>query len=55
MVDQVLEQWRSEGLPMIHLGPGENCTNLEKLLSRPEKMEHLEGVRAWLWREGTSH
>ena len=48
-VEKALEVWRSEGAPVIHLGPGENCRDLEKLLSnRNVKPEYLEAVRAWL-------
>ena len=47
-VEKALEIWRSRGAPVIHLGPGENCLDLEKLLSRPNvKQQHLEAVRAW--------
>ena len=46
---KALELWRSEGAPLIHLGPSENCENLKKLLSNPNvKPEHLRDVRAWL-------
>ncbi len=48
-VQKALELWRSEGAPIIHLGPGENCSDLEKLLSnRNVKSGHLEAVKAWL-------
>ncbi len=48
-VEKAIELWRSEGAPIIHLGPGENCSNLETLLSnRNIKPQHLEVVRAWL-------
>lgn len=48
-VEKALEIWRSEGAPVIHPGPGENCFDLAKLLSNPNaKPEHLEPVKAWL-------
>ena len=48
-VEKALEIWRSKGAPVIHLGPGENCLDLEKLLSRPGvKPEHLQAVKTWL-------
>lgn len=44
-----LKQAIDGGAPVIHLGPGVNCLDLEKLLSRPDvAREHLEAVRAWL-------
>ena len=52
-VEKALEIWRSEGAPVIHLGPGENCLDLEELLSRADvKPEHLEAVKAWLKKHG---
>jgi hypothetical protein len=46
---KALEIWRSRGAPVIHLGPGENCLDLEKLLSNPNTPEkHLLAVKAWL-------
>ena len=48
-VEKAIELWRKEGAPVIHLGPGENCFDLEKLLSNPDiKDEHLLAVRRWL-------
>ncbi len=41
--------WRSHGAPVIHLGPGENCFDLEELLDNQDiKPEHLEAVAEWL-------
>jgi putative DNA primase/helicase len=46
---EVIELWRAEGAPIIHLGPGENCEDLGELLSRPQvPPEHLEAVKTWL-------
>ena len=47
-IEQVLELWRSVGRPVIHLGPCENCFDLEELLSNANiKREHLEAVKTW--------
>jgi hypothetical protein len=45
---KVIEVWRKEGAPIIQLGPGETCFDLEVLLSSPAKPDHLEVVKAWL-------
>jgi len=48
-VEKVIELWRSEGGPVVHLGPGENCFDLEKLLKNTNvKPEHLHAVKTWL-------
>lgn len=48
-VQKALEIWHSKGAPVIHLGPGENCFDLDKLLSRPDvKPPHLIAVCEWL-------
>ena len=48
-VEKAIEIWRSEGAPLIHLGAGENCHDLEKLLkSTNVKPEHLQAVKTWL-------
>ncbi|MFC1929718.1 hypothetical protein ACFLW6_02470 [Chloroflexota bacterium] len=48
-IDGALKLWRAEGAPVIHLGPGENCLDLEKLLSHPDIADrHLEAIKAWL-------
>lgn len=48
-VAKALWIWRSKGAPVIHLGPGENCFDLEELLSDPNVLErHLVAIRAWL-------
>jgi putative DNA primase/helicase len=47
-VSEALKIWTAEGKPLIHLGPGVNCLDLEKLLSSNVKPEHLKAVRAWL-------
>jgi len=47
--EQVIAIWDREGRPLIHLGPGENCEDLAKLLSHHEiKPEHLSAIREWL-------
>ncbi len=41
--------WSAEGKPVIYLGPGENCFDMEKLLSHRNINErHLAAVREWL-------
>ena len=46
---RVLQVWEAEGKPVIHLGLGENCFDLAKLLSNPDvKPEHLKAVKGWL-------
>ncbi len=48
-VEKVIEIWQSEGAPLIHLGPGQNCEDLEKLLSNHNvKPHHLKVLKAWL-------
>jgi len=48
-LDKAISLWHSEGSPIIHLGDGENCLNLEKLLTAPMvDPEHLQVVEKWL-------
>ncbi len=48
-VEQALSIWQEAGRPIIYLGPGENCVDLERLLSNGEINErHLATVRRWL-------
>ena len=48
-IEQTLGVWTREGKPVIHLGPGENCFDLERLLShRDINSRHLEAVNSWL-------
>ena len=48
-VEQAPGIWTAEGKPVINLGSGENCLDLEKLLSHRNINErHLAAVRAWL-------
>ena len=48
-ISRAIELWTTEGKPVIHLGPGENCFGLEKLLSHRDINEHhLEVIRRWL-------
>jgi len=48
-VEQALSVWEEADKPIIHLGPGENCFGLEKLLShRNVNDRHLAAVRQWL-------
>jgi hypothetical protein len=46
---QALSIWEEDGKQVIHLGPGENCIDLEKMLSHHDINErHLAAVREWL-------
>jgi hypothetical protein len=48
-INEALEIWTKEGRPVIHLGPGENCFNLEKVLTFGRNNErHLAVIREWL-------
>lgn len=48
-VEKAIEIWNREGAPVIHLGPGENCLDLEKMLSNQNiKPEHLQVINNWL-------
>jgi len=48
-IEKVIEIWRSEGAPMVYLGPGENCEDLVKLLKNTNgKPEYLQTVKTWL-------
>ncbi|MFC1903728.1 phage/plasmid primase, P4 family [Chloroflexota bacterium] len=48
-IGEAVAIWRREGCQVIHLGPGENCYDLEKLLSHREiKTEHLAAIRNYL-------
>ena len=45
-VEDAIGLWQAAGAPVIHLGPGENCFDLAKLLSNSDiKHEHLDAVR----------
>ena len=48
-VEKAVELYRSEGAPVIHIAPTENCFDLEELLSDPNiKQYQLEAIKAWL-------
>ncbi|MFC1965753.1 hypothetical protein ACFLWI_02245, partial [Chloroflexota bacterium] len=48
-VERVLDIWTAEGKPVINLGPGENCLDLDKLLNHRDINErHLTAIRQWL-------
>jgi len=48
-IKEAVAIWTKEGMPVIYLGPGENCPDLEKLLSHRDINErHLAAVREWL-------
>ena len=48
-VSQALSIWEAAGKPIIHLGPGENCFDLTKLLSNCDINErHIAAIKQWL-------
>ena len=48
-IKEAVAIWTKEGKPVIHLGLGENCLDLEKLLSHRNINErHLTAIREWL-------
>jgi putative DNA primase/helicase len=47
-VEKVIALWQSEGKPKIHLRAGEDCSNLELLLSSPLIPAHREAIKTWL-------
>jgi hypothetical protein len=48
-VEQALSIWRAEGKPVVHLGPGENCLDLEKLLrNRDINERHIAAIKVCL-------
>ena len=47
--EQAIAIWDKQGRPVIHLGPGENCYDLTKLLAQRDiKLEHLSAIKEWL-------
>lgn len=50
-IEQALDIWTREGKPVIHLGPCENCFDLEQLLFHDDvNPRHLLAIRDWLSR-----
>jgi len=50
---EALEIWRSKGAPVIHVGPGENCFDMEDdLISGNLSNSQLEVVKRWLIAKG---
>lgn len=48
-LQNVIKLWQLAGAPMIHMGPGENCEDLNTLLSDPDtSTKHIEVIRKWL-------
>ena len=48
-IEKVIELWRAEGAPVIHLGAGENCLDLAKLLGNSNVLDRqLDAVKEWL-------
>ena len=51
--DGLIELWESLGRPIIHLGPGEKCEDLRRLLDNANVLpRHLETVLNWAEQEG---
>jgi len=51
-IEQALGIWTGKGKPVVHFGSGENCFDLERLLSSPNvKPEYLSAVKSWLAQE----
>lgn len=49
----LVEFWRSRGAPLVHLGPGENCEDLKKLLSDQNiPPRHLKALKNWALENG---
>lgn len=47
-ITKILERWKKEGQPILHLAAGINCENLATLLDlEGVKDEHVEGIRKW--------
>jgi hypothetical protein len=46
--EEIIRLWKAEGKPVIHLGPGQNCENLELLLSRKDlPVEYKRAIKKW--------
>lgn len=46
--EKIIELWNSEGRPVVHLGPGENCFDLEGFLNNKDIMpRHIEAINKW--------
>lgn len=51
--EKTIKLWVSKGRPLIHLGPGENCQDLEKLLSNENILtKHIEAINKWYVNNG---
>ena len=52
---QALDVWTKAGRPVIHLGPSENCLDLERLLTNSDiNPRHPPVIREWLLQHGAS-
>jgi len=52
-IEQALAIWTKAGRPVIHLGPSENCLDLERLLKNNEvNPRHPPVIREWLLKHG---
>ncbi len=47
--EEAIQVWSKAAKPVIQLGPGERCLDLEKMLGHRDVLErHLKAVAAWL-------
>ncbi len=46
-ISEAIAIWEKEGAPVIHLGLGENCFDLRRLLSNPNP-RHIQKIQEWL-------
>lgn len=52
-ISEILAFWNSLERPLVQLGPGENCEDLQKLLSKRNILpRHLEAVHSWVKEKG---
>ena len=48
-VEETLKLWHKEGAPIIYLGPGETCEDLDSSLSETDIPEYkLKAIKGWL-------
>lgn len=47
--EEVLRIWKQLGAPIIYLGRGENCEDMEKLLMQTNPHDYqLQAIKGWL-------
>lgn len=46
--DEILALWVKIGKPVVHIGDGENCFDLELLISHNDMLQrHVDAVNQW--------